>query len=86
MVLPLIPAHITLINGAKIFKVQSYFTISDGHEMCQKDDSHATEDLFSRKSDEGNFLRVDDIDPAKKRLSHIAILLEKLVKNLSFMV
>ena len=54
--------------------------------MCQKDDSHATEDLFSRKSDEGNFLRVEDIDPAKKRLSHIAILLEKLVKILSFMV
>ena len=71
--------------GLKL-SVQSYFTISDGHEMCQKDDSHATEDLFSRKSDEGNFLRVEDIDPAKKRLSHIAILLEKLVKNLSFLV
>ena len=54
--------------------------------MCQKDDSQATEDLFSRKSDEGNLLRVDDIDPAKKRLSHIAILLEKLVKILSFLV
>ena len=48
--------------------------------MCQKDDSPAAEDLFSRKSDEGNFLRVEDIDPAKKRLSHIAILLEKLVR------
>ena len=71
--------------GLKL-SVQSYFTISDGHEMCQKDDSQATEDLFSRKSDEGNLLRVDDIDPAKKRLSHIAILLEKLVKILSFRV
>ena len=48
--------------------------------MCQNNDSQVKEDLFSRKSDESNFIRAEDIDPSKKRLSHIAILLEKLVK------
>ena len=51
--------------------------------MCQNNDSQVKEDLFSRKSDESNFIRAEDIDPSKKRLSHIAILLEKLVRKFS---
>ena len=39
----------------------------------------STDDLFSRKSDEYNFFRNDNLDPTKQRLSHIAMLLEKLV-------
>ena len=41
-----------------------------------------TEDLFSRKSDEYKLLHQDIIEPNKQRLSHIAMLLEKLVRVL----
>ena len=64
--------------------VYIYIVVSDGYDMCQNNDSHVKEDLFSRKSDENNFIRAEDIDPSKKRLSHIAILLEKLVKMSQF--
>lgn len=57
------------------------FAVSDGYDTCQNNDYQAKEDLFSRKSDESNFIRAEDIDPSKKRLSHIAILLEKLVRK-----
>ena len=57
-----------------------YFAVSDGCDTSQNNDYQAKEDLFSRKSEESNFIRAEDIDPSKKRLSHIAILLEKLVK------
>ena len=45
----------------------------------------STDDLFSRKSDEYNFFRNDNSDPTKQRLSHIAMLLEKLV-SITFII
>ena len=59
---------------------------SDSNNDTITTEGHPTEedtDLFSRKSEEYNFFRKDDLDPTKQRLSHIAMLLEKLVIKLS---
>ena len=62
-----------------------YFTCSDSSMNADNNRAHPemmAEDLFSRKSDESNFLRHDDISPEKQRLSSIGMLLEKLVNLL----
>ena len=57
--------------------VLSFSDSENGYDV--KESQSSADDLFSRKSDEYNFFRNDNLDPSKQRLSHIAMLLEKLV-------
>ena len=62
------------------------FIFSESNNDTMTSDGNPTDediDLFSRKSEEYNFFRKDDLDPTKQRLSHIAMLLEKLVIEIS---
>ena len=63
-----------------LFCVLLFSDSENGHDIHDlKESQSSADDLFSRKSDEYNFFRSDNLDPSKQRLSHIAMLLEKLV-------
>ena len=67
-------------HNAKKFVYLSFLDSYNGQDLNDINAGQAsTDDLFSRKSDEYNFFRNDNLDPTKQRLSHIAMLLEKLV-------